>query len=298
MIAVQSSFQTANAYPVGKWCEMTIAELHGKLSGTDAAKCHDRMEDLLTSDVFGTMQYVGWEHGFLKWLHGAKFAGLIGTDQIAELIPLANLESIHFAFWPRLPNQREPDVVLLFEYSSSCSLLLVEAKYFSGTSDFETEEDVDHFGRTGNQIADQINGLASVSDEWVRSTMTVNELAPIKHRIHLFVTANVMFPSPVYREAAKHTGPGNVSAFWLSWTFLCEFLETELAEIDDVGRAAQIVDLVRLLNRKGLVPFRGFRGDISWERPAELGTFWQRRWWQQAELTLANTNGFWRSENG
>ena len=35
---------------------MTIAELHGKISGT-GKNVHDRLEDLLTSDVFGSILY-------------------------------------------------------------------------------------------------------------------------------------------------------------------------------------------------------------------------------------------------
>ena len=47
---------------------MTIAELHGKLSPNRPNGCNDRMEDLLTSDVFSTMKYAGWQCGFLDWL--------------------------------------------------------------------------------------------------------------------------------------------------------------------------------------------------------------------------------------
>ncbi len=47
---------------------MTIAELHGKLSSSNPNGVNDRMEDLLTSDVFGAMKYAGWENGFIDWL--------------------------------------------------------------------------------------------------------------------------------------------------------------------------------------------------------------------------------------
>ena len=46
---------------------MTIAELHGKLSPERPQGVNERMEDLLTSDVFGTMKYAGWENGFIDW---------------------------------------------------------------------------------------------------------------------------------------------------------------------------------------------------------------------------------------
>ena len=36
---------------------MTIAEIHGKIS-SDSLKINERLEDLLTSDVFGTFKYL------------------------------------------------------------------------------------------------------------------------------------------------------------------------------------------------------------------------------------------------
>lgn len=51
---------------------MTIAELHNKLPYNDPAALHERLEDLLTSDVFGTMKYVGGQYGSLDPALGDK----------------------------------------------------------------------------------------------------------------------------------------------------------------------------------------------------------------------------------
>ena len=40
---------------------MTIAELHGKISPHRSQVLHDRVEDLLTSDIFGSMKYARWQ---------------------------------------------------------------------------------------------------------------------------------------------------------------------------------------------------------------------------------------------
>lgn len=71
---------------------MTIAELHGKLSSSSPESITDRMEDLLTSDVFGTMKYAGVDCGFLDWLHTAvPMPFVTGLPPISDQIPADNL---------------------------------------------------------------------------------------------------------------------------------------------------------------------------------------------------------------
>ena len=46
--------------------DLTVAELHGKLSRS-GSNVHDRLEDLLTADVFGPLRYSGGPAGvFLR----------------------------------------------------------------------------------------------------------------------------------------------------------------------------------------------------------------------------------------
>ncbi|MGH7136841.1 MAG: hypothetical protein ACREHD_13965, partial [Pirellulales bacterium] len=116
----------------------------------------DRMEDLLTSDVFGTMRYAGVECGFLDWLHtAAPMPFTADLSAIRDLIPAQNLRGVLLAFWPKLPNGREPDLILLFNYDGTAVLIVVEAKYLSGMSDFEAANQSDNV-LTGNQIVDQV----------------------------------------------------------------------------------------------------------------------------------------------
>src|ERR1017187_10050323 len=90
---------------------MSIAELHGKLSPGDPQGAHDGMEDLLTSDVFGTMLYAGWQPAFARWLAQAQFVpGCDPSTCIADFLPSDNGADIAYSVWPRLPNNREPDV--------------------------------------------------------------------------------------------------------------------------------------------------------------------------------------------
>ena len=137
---------------------MTIAELHGKLSPKRAGGFYERIEDLLTSDVFGTMKYAGWEYGFLDWLRSAR--GPTENCISATLVFPSDEEMSHadYQFWPMLKNGREPDLLIaLHQKSGKLVLIIVEAKYLSGPSNFEMEGEFTTAGVTGDQLADQIS---------------------------------------------------------------------------------------------------------------------------------------------
>jgi hypothetical protein len=90
---------------------MYLAELRGKLSSRV-----ERMEDILTSNVFSFFKYSNRDiflKGYLNEL------GFIVSDQEAE--------EAEFKFWPVFEDSTEPDLVIIVgDY-----YLLIEAKYFS-----------------------------------------------------------------------------------------------------------------------------------------------------------------------
>ena len=111
---------------------MTIAEIRGKISdaGTNLS---ERMEDLLTSDVFGCMRYVPPQLALLPFLRTGRS---IEGDTLA--VPDRPIR-VHYAFWPWISqagrNACEPDVVIGLETEGNhVHVVLVEAKYFSGIS--------------------------------------------------------------------------------------------------------------------------------------------------------------------
>ncbi len=277
---------------------MTIAELHGKLSPERPHGANDRMEDLLTSDVFGAMRYAGWPCGFLDWLLGAEVPPPLGSaaTPIGRLLAAASVTDVHFVFWPHLPNGLEPDVALLVKRQAKDDLVVVvEAKYFSGTSDSLVPGDVDQPERTGFQIPDQVRGLDSASSEELRAWFPSGQLSPVIGKIHLFITRDVCVPTPAYIEALDHLPvPWPVPAFWLSWTSLVECLRPHLRH-PDAGRAALIRDLVSLLTRKDLVPFSGFQRR-AWSRLTVSPGFWQETWWALTPLILPTSPTFWMPE--
>jgi len=137
---------------------MTIAELHGKLNPERPQGISERMEDLLTSDVFGTMRYAGWDNGFIDWIKKAEAAPVSpAAPSISSLFGNSGVSQVYYKFWPLLSNGREPDLALLVMFEGQDFLLIVvEAKYFSGTSDWDNEEWGKQHNLTGSQLVDQV----------------------------------------------------------------------------------------------------------------------------------------------
>ena len=86
------------------------------------------------------------------------------------LRPSALLE-VEVASGRRLVNGREPDLALLLRYDSGPALLVVvEAKYLSGMSDYESDAPEGEDAPTGDQILDQVRGMEKMSShellEW------------------------------------------------------------------------------------------------------------------------------------
>lgn len=276
---------------------MTIAELHGKLAA-DRAGGYEYSEDLLTSDVFGTMRYASWECGFLDWLLRAQAAPFDPLPPAIETVlrPAALFE-VEYRFWPRLSNGREPDLALLLRYEDGSTLLvLVEAKYLSGMSDYEGDASEGADALTGDQILDQVRGMEKMSRrellEWFADDGAAPDEPAGLRKMHLLVTAHPALPADVYRRSAgkrRHPWP---PCYWLSWDRLAECLEPHLGQLQG-GTKALIEDLHRLLDRKGLVRFRGFH-TLAWGPSATAPSFWRERWWSQAPWQGAgDAPSFW-----
>ena len=92
-------------------CSMYLAELRGKLSSRV-----ERMEDILTSNVFSFFKYSARDI-FLK--------GYLNKLEIE--VSNREAEEAKFRFWPVFEDGTEPDLVIIV-----CNYyLLIEAKYFS-----------------------------------------------------------------------------------------------------------------------------------------------------------------------
>jgi hypothetical protein len=201
----------------------------------------------------------------------------------------------------KMDKDRQPDLALVLELEKEPFLIVVEAKYLSGTSDYPPEEQAedtpptDHPADTGNQLAEQMKSLAKLSDNDIRKMMDCDEeLPPIKRIAHLFVTANYSLPTTVYRKTwqalsgQRLDNPRPIIVCWLSWTSLPQYLKAHLSETDP-GRKALVEDLLALLKRKRLVPFSGF-SQIPWRLPGRP-FFWMS--WKLAPMPQLGEPYFW-----
>lgn len=261
---------------------MSIAELRGKLSPESA---HDRMEDLLTSDAFGTMYYVGWHEGFRNWLYEANSTG--GTTQsMQQFLGASSGQQVFFAFWPRMPNRKEPDVALLFvSDDGTARVLIVEVKYESGMSGIEIEsQDQAPEDLTGSQLVDQMDGFAKAPDQralikgWFRDYS--GQLPPRLDFAHLLITKDRALPKHIYTEASERLPAAGLRSFpcpvfWLSWRALARNLEP-YSQLQATVVARLTADLVALLEQKEITdkPFEAFR-ELAWTGSVPCQGFWQ-----------------------
>lgn len=228
---------------------MTVAEIHGKISAV-GTNLSERMEDLLTSDVFGCMRYLPAQKVLIPFLRTARsFRGRVLT------IPDETVR-VHYSFWPwikspgRIPC--EPDAVIGLEAESGyVHLVLVEAKYYAGLSSEEDER-----AQPNDQLARELDNLDAISC----ATLGWEPRLDICSRALLFVTQDMGIPRGLLAQslseyARKRHRERDI--FWASWRFLPSILERSLETESVPEHAAVLEDMLALLVRKGLTMFNG-----------------------------------------
>jgi len=228
---------------------MSIAEIRGKISET-GTNLSERMEDLLTSDIFGCMRYLPAKKALIPFLQTAySFHG--NTLKIPN-----EVISVHYSFWPRLKLVGripcEPDVVLGLETKENhVHLVLVEAKYYSGLSSEEDER-----AEPNDQLARELDNLDAVSC----ATLGWRTHLEIASRALVFVTQDMGTPRDLMAKSLaeyrrKRNKDGDI--FWVSWRFLPAILEQSLEQESTPENGAVMADMLALLLRKELIMFGG-----------------------------------------
>ena len=264
---------------------MTIAELHGKLSG-DASNASDRLEDLLTSDVFGSIQYAEAWPELEAWLLRAMNAD---GDRLADVFHGFKIARATMRFWPgggRL--RREPDLAIAITSEDGTDYgFCIEAKYLSGKSNRKSESKsadeptAELAAPSGDQLAEewqQMQGALPKSYGW---PCDLDE----QKRALIFVTAHAACPRRELVESVGKLRPEEQGAalqrcFWLGWCDLhCVLRHDESDSLPDdgwpAGKTLLLRDLYRLLDRKGLKSFRGYADLVMNLVPNESGEPWQ-----------------------
>ena len=210
---------------------MLAAQLHGKLTRSE-----EDLEDLLTSNVFGTLKYVSPSDGLLPVM--SRAIGPQGEK------PLQGLQLAHkplYRFWCTLAeegcNPCEPDLIIdLTTLTGDRLTVLVESKLYSGKSSHSTSD-----GPPDDQLAREWDNLTSLTKR--------NGTEPWL----IYATADHSFPRDDIRESqeefARKRG-GEIRILWLPWQDLPTSLSARSCDM--------IGDLIELLRRQGLMHFDGF----------------------------------------
>jgi len=211
------------------------ALLKGKLTREE-----ENLEDLLTSNVFGSIKYVLPEEGLLAFLKNCQ-----NKKSESLLTDGATIREVNYQFWPRLNEVKnrgcEPDVLIRIGKDNGQKLIiLVEAKYRSGKSS-ETIEENESNDKTlllNDQLAVEWDNLVHLANR--------EKATPVL----LYVTADIGFPKKSIEDSCREYKTcryEDMNIFWISWRKLPNLFMSSDKKI--------LIDLVKVLKKLGLVSF-------------------------------------------
>jgi len=227
------------------------AQLKGKLVAEE-----ERMEDILTSNVFGSIKYLKPEEGLLPILQS-----VIDINGQRPFSSIREIYDVHFSFWPWLRENEckpcEPDVLITVRLPDHRKIiLLVEAKYLS-----EKSSEADENPAPNDQLAreyDNLEKLAGSGDILVL----------------LYVTAHFGYPKEDIEESmSEHHRKrrSKMSVYWISWRKIASLYPN--AKEDTI-----LYDLVMVLRRMGLTFYEGLTVSrvpkLTWKFKAVTSWTW------------------------
>lgn len=194
---------------------MYLAELRGKLSSRI-----ERMEDVLTSNVFSFFKYSNRDIFLRKYLNKLGFSV---SDQEAE--------EAEFRFWPVFEDGTEPDLVIMVgKY-----YLLIEAKYFSGFSEGAKKDE--------HQLLRELNNGKLEAENYDKE---FNLIA---------ITADYYFKEYKFKVIPQEFRP---HFKWTNWQLVSSFLDNVLNSNPNIKGPERdfCLDLYNLLDKKHLRSFQ------------------------------------------
>lgn len=268
---------------------MIEAELRGKVP----SELQDN-EDLLTSAVFGLLQYVPPSIFWPALLTRAKSCkGKPFVERCKELgANIPDYEKVNVHFWPVHENFGEPDLLLVFSGGDQLPLcFIIEAKLWANKS--------------GREEYDQLNRylVAMKDSEWLDRVAGIRVSVALPGLIYLTPRAawlelyDSIEHAPDYLDAQS-------GLFLLQWQDVLEVAREIFPETDDPQRT-MLSNIANFLQHRGLAYFRGFSylvtGDISEKEASFYDTkaSWFSGFTEAAldAMSPADTN-FYTSEQG
>jgi hypothetical protein len=210
-----------------------IAEIKGKISST-GSNLSNQLEDKLTGDFFGHLQYIPYRLVLKPILQACYFA-IENKQQFLDA--LDSNEEFTYKFWPRY-EEGEPDLIL----ESDNAIILIEVKYQSGLSSDDEIEDPEE---SRHQLA--------------RESQILNRIKGNKKAFLIFL-AKQSDAAPIYfKTCEKKKIHKNILFGYLSWSTALETLvgiktNGSLSFPNDII----IKDLIDLLRKKRFERFKNF----------------------------------------
>ncbi|MDQ0896260.1 MULTISPECIES: hypothetical protein [unclassified Paenibacillus] len=220
---------------------MMIAEIHNKISST-GSNLHERLEDQLTGNVFGTLRYVPYTMGLQPILSQAYFENESHRDTVRSALgEISDDCKLIYYFWPRHANG-EIDLII----EAPKLMIGIEVKYRSGLS---SDDDMD----------------LSDSEVWMESD---NQLARYQSLLgdapKLGKGSMLLFVAPadigvtVYQDVVRRKLIRDEVFFGLlTWENVLHALE-EAQPPADRYQCLATEDIIDLLRKKGFEMFNGF----------------------------------------
>lgn len=256
---------------------MTIAGRKGKyLNGLPGESQWDRMEDVLTADVFGAYRYLPPDLGILPLLRLARDERFRPLDRfLADRgVDLEALREARFYFWPTLQDGCEPDLLVALGPAASppTVLLLVEAKLYS------SQHTILECSQIGHYLRLHIKG----GHADVRLTGPPPLACPL-----LYLTAHCSLPAKELAQARAEVedrlpdvNHAAIGLFWASWAMAGaaarDVWRRERAHVGERPWLRALLDLTDDLAARDLMPRPPFQGFIA-ERPTQFGWTYKRR---------------------
>ncbi|RKG66348.1 hypothetical protein D7V80_20125 [Corallococcus sp. CA054B] len=267
---------------------MLAAELHGKLG--DGTNARDRMEDVLTSSVFGLLRCMESPDLLVTWLGESRSA----VDGAGRLVTGA-VHSADIHLWPRL-RTRELDVLVLLRGPLGLHVIGIECKYASGKSNAsvdDTGDDEQHTAGSSDQLAYYMDALAA--DALQSRPYRPEE---VRRRSLLYLTAHAAMPredlEASWKARREHSA---IDLHWLPWRELAPLLPQD-SQTHCLPRL--LAELRQVLERRGLATFTGWKDTApQWRRPSRepFFQFTRKRSFLAGMTapTLPTSKTFWHS---
>lgn len=251
---------------------MLHAILHHKLD--ESVPVSRRLEDAVTSSVFGTLLFAGAGEQITAWINTATGA--------AQSPPSITGALRAFWFWPRLA-LAEPDIVLRFDDR----IVIVEAKVASDRHDLmmDRELETEDWTSVSNQLCRQwLCAAAPEPGPGCPPDLAAALRSLPKTLVFLVDERRLHRARPEFDETLKQL-PADADLRLLTWQLLHrDLVRHDSADAGSFWRGS----LIEYLERAGLAGFVGFR-QVPLPTLAAIDAIVQRRW-----NGSARTRGSWR----